>query len=93
MFIQIFNSLDYANEYVGICTGLAYSGEDWPLTFGINDANLIQSGDTEEAFEDLTQYGTLTFAGSYSLFRLAAKLIQNNPKSNLPNLHLCTLLR
>ncbi len=62
MFIQIIKSLDYDNEYIGISTGIAYSREAWSFTFGINDANVIQSGDTEEALEDLTQYGTLTFA-------------------------------
>lgn len=55
-------SIDYDSEYVGVSSGLAFSGEDWSITFAIRDANVIQSGDTEEALMDLTQYGTLTFA-------------------------------
>ena len=55
-------SIDYDHESLGITMGLAYSWENFSLTFAVSDANIIQSGDQDEALENLTQYGTLTIA-------------------------------
>ncbi len=55
-------SIDFDKEFVSVAAGLAYSWENVSVTFAINDSNVIQRGETEEALEDLTQYGTLTVA-------------------------------
>ena len=55
-------SIDYDQEYISLATGFAYSWKNSSLTFAFNDSNLLQSGSTEEALKDLTQYGTITFA-------------------------------
>ena len=55
-------SIDYDHEYVGLTAGFSYGWENVSLTFAINDANIIQNGDKAEALDNLTQYGTLTFA-------------------------------
>ncbi|MCW9017147.1 MAG: lipid A deacylase LpxR family protein, partial [Kangiellaceae bacterium] len=55
-------SIDYDKEFIGISAGFAYAWENWTVTFAMNDANLIQGDDVEEALEDLTQYGSLTVA-------------------------------
>lgn len=55
-------SIDYDHEFIGITAGFAYAWQNFTLTFAINDANVIQSGDTEKELENLSQYGTLSLA-------------------------------
>ncbi|QLE98172.1 lipid A deacylase LpxR family protein [Neptunomonas phycophila] len=55
-------SIDYEHEYIGVTAGIAYSWQNFSLTFAVNDSNVIQSGDGEETLENLTQYGTITVA-------------------------------
>lgn len=55
-------SIDYDHEYFGITAGIAYSWQNYSLTFAVNDANLIQGEDVSDELENLTRYGTLTFA-------------------------------
>lgn len=71
MFNQIFTdgntfrdsrSIDYDRESIGVTMGIAYSWQNCSLTFAVNDLNIIQSGDESEELEDLTRFGTLTFA-------------------------------
>ncbi|WP_041452635.1 lipid A deacylase LpxR family protein [Alteromonas naphthalenivorans] len=55
-------SVDYDHEYIAATMGLAFSWQSASVTFAVTDSNLIQSGGTEETLENLTQYGTITFA-------------------------------
>ncbi|BFM07703.1 lipid A deacylase LpxR family protein [Halioxenophilus aromaticivorans] len=55
-------SIDYDHEYISLSAGFAYSWPNSSITFAVNDSNLLQTGDTEDALEDLTQFGTITFA-------------------------------
>lgn len=56
------SSIDYDNERLGLTLGAAYSRKNFSVTFAVNDSNIIQSGDQAGSLEDLTRYGTLTFA-------------------------------
>lgn len=55
-------AVDYDHEFIAVTAGLAYSWEDFALTFAINDANLLQDGSTEDAIDSLTRFGTITAA-------------------------------
>jgi len=55
-------SIDYSHEFIGATAGIAYSWEGYSITFGVNNANLLQSGSNQEALSELTEYGTLTFS-------------------------------
>ncbi len=55
-------SIDYNRESLGLGLGFAWSWQNYSLTFAINERNILQSSDTDEALEDLTQFGTLTYS-------------------------------
>ncbi|MEW8628249.1 MAG: lipid A deacylase LpxR family protein [Candidatus Thiodiazotropha sp.] len=55
-------SIDYEHEFIELSTGFAYSWDNYSLSFAVTDVNILQSGAEEETLENLTQYGTLTFA-------------------------------
>ena len=55
-------SIDYDHEFIGLTAGFAYSWQNFSLTFAVNDSNLLQTGSSEKTLENLTQYGTITFA-------------------------------
>jgi hypothetical protein len=51
-------SIDYDAEQLAVTMGLAYSWNDFSLTFAMNDLNAA----AENAADKFTQYGTLTLA-------------------------------
>jgi len=55
-------SIDYDQESIGVTMGFAYSWRNCSLTFAVNNANIIQTGEESEAIENLTEFGTITFA-------------------------------
>ncbi len=55
-------SIDYEHEFIGLTAGLAYSWQNFSLTFAVNDSNIISKGNNQETLKNLTQYGTLTFS-------------------------------
>ena len=57
-------SIDYDPERVGASVGVAYSWQNYSLTFAVNDVNIIQDS-SNEALDELTEYGTLTFGWRY----------------------------
>lgn len=54
-------SVDYGPERLSITTGFTYSWDKLFITFAVSDTNILLS-QGEEELEDLTSYGTLTFA-------------------------------
>lgn len=55
-------SIDYDREFVSFLSGFTYSWNSFSVTLSFNDNNVIQSGSTEEALKDLTQYGSISLA-------------------------------
>lgn len=55
-------SVDYEHEFMEIRLGIAYSWKHHALSFAVTDANILQSSSEEESLQNLTQYGSLTFA-------------------------------
>jgi len=56
-----FGEMVYDEESLMLTTGLAYSWENFSLTFALNDLNANDDSDAEAA-EEYTKYGTLTLA-------------------------------
>lgn len=54
--------IDYKHEYLGWSTGLAYSGQNYAITIALNNNNVLQSGIEQKQLENLTEYGTISFA-------------------------------
>ena len=55
-------SIDYEKRYVSLSAGFSYAWRNLSLTFAIDDANILQKGDQQEALKDLTRFGTISFA-------------------------------
>lgn len=55
-------SIDYDHDHVGAAAGIAYSWQNRALAFTVNDSDILRNGSGEETLENLTQYGTITFA-------------------------------
>ncbi len=55
-------SIDYEKEFVELSLGFTYSWEKYSISFSVTDANILQSGVEKETLQNLTQYGSLTFA-------------------------------
>jgi len=51
-------SMEYDNEVIGVILGMAYSWQDFSLTFILSDLNVADDNLTD----DYTQFGSLTFA-------------------------------
>ena len=50
--------MEYDNEVIGVILGMAYSWQDFSLTFILSDLNVANDNLTD----DYTQFGSLTFA-------------------------------
>ena len=55
-------SVDYQHEYIGVTAGLTYSWEHTSLSFAYSNANIVQSKQNDETLNNITQFGTVTFA-------------------------------
>jgi hypothetical protein len=56
-----FGEIEYQEDRLMLTTGLAYSWENFSLTFAINDLNANEDSDNDSA-EEYHQYGTFTLA-------------------------------
>ena len=55
-------SIDYQKQYVSLTTGFAYTWRDISITFAINDFNILEDNEQEQALADLTEFGTISFS-------------------------------
>ena len=54
-------SIDYSREFISGSVGLAYSWKNYSITLALTDANIARMNNDED-LDNLTQFGTLTFA-------------------------------
>lgn len=58
-------SIDYDHATIGVTTGIAYSWGNYALTFAFSDFDVLQDESSDENVENLTRFGTLSFAWRY----------------------------